>query len=84
MLCRVIAPNGRGKIFGCGAPVNGSAGSCDPAPAAVLDAPLFAALGAPVCAPANATPNKLVTPKIPSRFIVFTFPYRFLSSAPAF
>ena len=84
MLARAIAPAGLGKMFGCGLSVNGSAGSCDPAPTAVLDAPLFAALSAPVCAPANATHNKLVTPKIPSRFIVFTFPYKFLSSAPAF
>jgi len=84
MLARVIAPDGLGRIFGCGAPVNGSAGSCDPAPAIVLDVPLFAPLGAPVCAPANATHNKLVTPTIPSRFIVFTFRYKLLSSAPAF
>ena len=87
MLARAIAPAGLAKIFGCGAPVNGSAGSCDPPPATVLAAPLFAALealGAPVCAPANATHNKLVTPKISIRFIVFTFRYKFLSSASAF
>ena len=79
-----MAPAGRGKIFGCGAPVNGSAGSCDPAAATVLDTPLFVAPGALVCAPANATYKKLITPRIPIRFIVVTFPFKFLSSAPAF
>ena len=90
MLCRVMAPSGRGKVFGCGRFCGGSAGSCDAE--VTLLAPLVPPLGA-VCAlfcaieevaPKTLSPPMIVTsknillPKISNRAIVFTFFPRFL------
>ena len=76
MAARASAPAGRGKFLGFGVFLGGSAGSCVP--------PAGAFAGAPVCAAAIATHNKLIAPKIPIRFIAPTFPSRFVSQAPAF
>jgi hypothetical protein len=93
MLARVMTPDGRGNSFGCGAPVGGSAGSCE------VEAPFAAVLVFEPCAlaraPPKATHKKISPAKIAARlnplltfaqdrFIVIAFPFKLFSSAPAF
>lgn len=77
MLAREMAPEGRGNISRCGAPAGGSAGSCEED--TPFAAPFFLK-AAVVCAPANATHNKLASPRIPIRFIDPAFRRKFLGS----
>jgi hypothetical protein len=93
MLARVMTSDGRGNRFGCGAPLGGSAGSCE------VEAP-FAALPflepcALVRAARKAAHKKISPAKIAARlnalltfvqdrFTVIAFPCKLFSSAPAF